>query len=143
MQAGPPVDLPAREPPFTKEFAPRMSIDIYVPAAQRFMRLLSPTAARAWEHGSFPSSIHLPDRTETDWNSCVTGLVIRALHQRGLGHLPLVTRALNFLEQCASIEISGAYRFWPPVMPLRGVPICRMMGTTLPSSHWNWQRLVD
>lgn len=75
------------------------------------------TNLAAWQSpaGAFWSTITSRDRTETDWNGFVTALVLREM--RHLPSTPALARiqaqALNFLADCASTRLPGAFSFWP------------------------------
>ena len=67
--------------------------------------------------GAFPSVVRQSDGScGQDENGFVTALVLRELGRAGIGaHCWSAARdrALNFLEQCRSSQVEGAFGFWP------------------------------
>jgi hypothetical protein len=65
--------------------------------------------------GSFRSLIISKEKTATDHNACITGLVVRALGCEEL--TPELDgareRALDYLEICERSALPGAFGFWP------------------------------
>jgi hypothetical protein len=67
--------------------------------------------------GAFPSVVrHSDGSSGQDENGFVTALVLRELGRAGISAHRWSTardRALNFLEQCRSCQVEGAFGFWP------------------------------
>lgn len=65
--------------------------------------------------GAFVSLVHRPLGATLDENSFVTALVCEALYPwRAQPKVALALKAgLDYLEQCASTQIRGAFGFWP------------------------------
>lgn len=67
------------------------------------------------DNGCFPALVCQRDKFIVDFSGFATVLVLRAIRNHPADSLQqtLCNRALNFIQQCQSSKIAGAYGFWP------------------------------